>query len=468
MSTKISILSGLMDGQVLQRDSKGRGKTLVKGLTLRSVSGPVRVRVKKNGRILSGFKTRIIGQCRNGAWQAILDRLPTGGKYDITFTIGPGMETTVKKVMVGDVWVLAGQSNMKGVGDVKDALKPHPLVHAYYHWEQWGVAREPIGFLEGSPDPIHTPSPLTGKKLMDVWQQLPKGVGPGLAFAREMVKFTGVPQGLIPCAQGGTSLERWSPKLKGLGGGSLYGSMLRRFKKVGQPIKGMLWYQGESDGGLLQAPKYTSNMKKMVAAVRRDFKQPDLPWITVQLAGVVGLRWCQPGWVSVRDQQRLLPKIDKKMTMVPAIDLPLEDEIHVSAVGHNILGRRMARAACSLLKLKKGIKPPITVKKIRYVPSDFPGFEPDIEVSYNNVTGKLVSDGFPTGFALVDQDDVNLHAVCRVFLEGTRVRIRHAFMSQLPKKLFLAYGFELDGYCNIHDEAGMGLPGFAPQKIEKG
>ena len=157
----------------------------------------------------------------------------------------------------------------------------------------------------------------------------------------------------------------------------------------------------------------------------------------------------------------------KNLTMVPAIDLPLEDEIHISGVGHNILGQRMARAACSLLKLKKGIKPPISIKKIRYVPSEFPGFEPDIEVSYNNVTGKLISDGFPTGFALVDHDDVNLHAVCRVFLDGNKIRIRHAFMSQLPKKLFLAYAYELDSHCNIHDEAGMGIPGFAPQKIEK-
>ena len=45
-----------------------------------------------------------------------------------------------------------------------------------------------------------------------------------LEIAKEMLRRTGVPQGLIACAHGGTSMAQWSPKLKRLGGDSLYGA----------------------------------------------------------------------------------------------------------------------------------------------------------------------------------------------------------------------------------------------------
>ena len=49
-----------------------------------------------------------------------------------------------------------------------------------------------------------------------------RGVGPAVAFAQEMFRRTGVPQGILACAHGGTSMSQWDPKLKKLGGKSLY------------------------------------------------------------------------------------------------------------------------------------------------------------------------------------------------------------------------------------------------------
>ncbi len=62
-----------------------------------------------------------------------------------------------------------------------------------------------------------------------------------------MVEATGVPIGLVACAHGGTSMEQWNPAKKDEGGKSLYGSMLRQFQLAGGKVKGVLWYQGESD-----------------------------------------------------------------------------------------------------------------------------------------------------------------------------------------------------------------------------
>ena len=60
-----------------------------------------------------------------------------------------------------------------------------------------------------------------------------KGAGPGVSFANEMFRLTGVPQGLICCAHGGTTMAQWDPKLKKDGDNSLYGAMLNRVKRNG-------------------------------------------------------------------------------------------------------------------------------------------------------------------------------------------------------------------------------------------
>ncbi len=100
----------------------------------------------------------------------------------------------------------------------------------------------------------------------------------GLSFAVEMVKRTGVPIGLIPCAHGGTSMSQWDPTLKDKGGDSLYGAMIRRFQTIGGKVAGVVWYQGESDASPSAAPKFPTKFEEFVAAVRRDFGQPDLPF----------------------------------------------------------------------------------------------------------------------------------------------------------------------------------------------
>ena len=72
--------------------------------------------------------------------------LPAGGPYEVG---------GAKNVLVGDLWVLAGQSNMEGVGDLVDVEPPHPLVHSFQSREQWAPAEEPLHWLDESPRPIH-------------------------------------------------------------------------------------------------------------------------------------------------------------------------------------------------------------------------------------------------------------------------------------------------------------------------
>ena len=150
---------------------------------------------------------------------------------------------------------------------------------------------------------------------------------------------------MICTALGGSSMEQWDPALKHQGGDSLYGSMMLRLRHSGQPISGVLWYQGESDATETAAPVFTKVMKRFVAAVRRDFKQPDLPFIMVQIGRVHYREWPSIHWNSVQNQQYELKKHIRNLECVASVDLPLDDSIHVGSEGHARLGVRLARLA---------------------------------------------------------------------------------------------------------------------------
>ena len=72
--------------------------------------------------------------------------LPVGGPYEIE---------GARDILVGDLWVLAGQSNMEGVGDLIDVETPSPYVRSFQSREEWGMAEEPLHWLGESPRVVH-------------------------------------------------------------------------------------------------------------------------------------------------------------------------------------------------------------------------------------------------------------------------------------------------------------------------
>ena len=225
--------------------------------------------------------------------------VPVGGPYTIFCQVKHGnkVETAVPvaNVFVGDLWVLAGQSNMEGVGDLVDVTPPNPRVMLLGMDGRWGIAEEPLHWLVDSPDPVHSGEP--GRPRRPARRRRTRTAQKGPAWACRsrvtMVEATGVPVGLVACAHGGTSMEQWNPSKKEQGGNSLYGSMLRQVKEAGGKVKGVLWYQGESDSlGQGEAWKaYPRVFADFIAAVRSDFGQPELPFYYVQIGRfIVGSR----------------------------------------------------------------------------------------------------------------------------------------------------------------------------------
>jgi len=447
---------GLFPGMVLQRGRFNQCHARFSGRC--RASGTVLARVRAGGKTLGGWKARKVGMARRGRFAGVIKGLAVGGPYDIELCIDGGKDVSeslmAKDVLVGDVWVLAGQSNMEGIGWLKDKLPGQKLVRAFYMNDEWGVAEDPLHTRWCAVDTVHGGNPKASRTNPTRFV----GVGPGVGFGQSMQRIGGVPQGLLACGHGGTRMVQWDPALKARGGASFYGAMCRRVKKNGGVVAGVFWYQGCSDTGAEEASKYTGGMKKLIKSMRRDLGNSRLPVVVVQISRMTTRN--EPGeyWDSIREQQRRLPEHIDRLVVVPAIDLPLDDSIHLSGQGQNILGARAAQAMAALVGVKGAGPKPIEVREV-VVRANPVSAMADIVVSFAKVMGSLVAAGRPTGFSF--DSHVMPHNYHRIDLHRNTAILRlNVPVDNVEGNLY--YGSGVDPYCNITDEGGRSLPAFGP------
>ncbi len=461
----MEIQTGLFDHMVLQRCAGARARHEVQGTT--GAKGTVRAVVRRRGAAPGTAFEGCVGKAAAGVFTARLPPLPAGGPYSIALTVvDPGGRVLdrcrVRDVLVGDVWVAAGQSNMQGCGHLNRPLKPVHAVRAFTMDDRWGVARDPIHNLWSAVDPVHAilcgganpPRPPAN------W-----GTGPAVAFAHALELVSRIPQGILACAHGGTSMAQWDPGLAAREGNRcLYGALLRRLRKNGGRIAGMIWYQGCSDATPEAAPLYTERMRALVAALRRDTGNPRLPIVMVQIARVTdwpagdGVR----AWNSIQEQQRRLPEQIPHLAVVPAVDLPLDDAIHLSEDAQVRLGHRLAYAMRVLVEGRRAGRPPIAVESARIAPDAFG--RAMVVVRFANVVGRLSSQGCrPAGFSL---EGAPPGALFDVVLDGPCARLRTGVPAAQAAGWQVWYGRGVDPYCNVTDAADRSLPVFGPLSVE--
>jgi sialate O-acetylesterase len=458
----MKIVSGISDGQVLQRLGKA-GANVVLEIT-EAIDGPVHVTIAKGATPLKSWKRRVVGKAVKGKLTAKLVAIPVGGPYRLRVEAG-SEKVEIASFFVGDVWILAGQSNMEGVGNMTGAAKPHPLVRAFSMRREWRLATEPLHVIPESPDSSHVAVQLSVKEGERFRSQAVKGVGPGLYFAKEMLERSGgVPQALICTAHGGTSMLQWDPAKKNLGGGSLYGSMLLSVEATGQPVAGLLWYQGESDANAENTPLYTSRMKKLVAASRRDLGLPRLPWVIVQLGRHFAVPQPSAPWNDIQEQQRLLPEKIAYLDTVPAVDLPLDDGIHIGGDGYPLLATRLASAADRLVYGNKHETRGPQLRKRNPIQRVGAAV---IDVAFDHVRGGLQAPGQPVGFQIVDANGEPFDMIFRIELRGNVARL-YLYTALGSTGLQLYYGHGRAPICNITDARGFSLPMFGPLPLDSG
>ncbi|KAG5573302.1 hypothetical protein H5410_063068 [Solanum commersonii] len=235
-----------------------------------------------------------------------------------------------------NIFILSGQSNMSGRGGVFNQTSSSGTVNLT--WD--GIVpsecqpNPSVLRLNGGLTWVEAHEPL--HKDIDVNKTC--GVGPGMSFANKLKMDDpdiGV-IGLVPCAIGGTNITQW------VRGGWLYNEMIRRTKVAlqgGGTIRGMLWYQGESDAiDLDDAKLYKGRLKKFFKDVRRDLELPTLPIVQVALATAPG-----PYMEVIRKAQLgiNLPNV----RCVDAKGLPIgPDLLHLTTPAQVQLGKMLANA----------------------------------------------------------------------------------------------------------------------------
>jgi sialate O-acetylesterase len=418
--------------------------------------------------------------------------VPTGGPYQLSGTVQVGkteQKLTVGPLFVGDLWVLAGQSNMVGYGNMIDVTPPHPKVMALGMDGRWGLAREPLHWEVDAIDPVHFGDPATrAERSRNLHQGRGQGAGLGLPFAVSLVEQTNVPIGLVLCAHGGTSMEQWIPAKKSEGGHSLYGSMLLQVERAGGRVTGMLWYQGESDANPAAARVYPEVFPAFIAAIRRDLHQPDLPFYFVQIMRLV---YNRPDIDSksrnpVREAQRLIPERVPHTAVVPAIDLELDDLGHVGTPGLKRLGQRLALVALRKLYGQRGATTP-NLEKVTKGPGQ------TLIVHLKGVNQRPAQSGQgpiaaepprPTtsldaapevglrparhiaGFSIRQEDGTEIPLIFDAAVGPTGDTVILKLAGPIPPGAQLWYGYGLDPYCNLTDSLDMAVPAFGPVVLD--
>lgn len=456
-------LSGLASYQVFQRNEDNAAKITFHG-TCPAGSGRVEVRIQNLRQILPGFDWKPVGEFKQNQLSAKIDALPVGGPYTIEIRLTtkgkPVASTTVSQILVGDLWILAGQSNMQGIGDLQIENTPSVFIHSFGYNETWAIATDPLHWLFDSIDPVHSYG-LSGAQLETTRKQAREtavtGTGLGIPFAQEMVAATGVPVGLVPCAHGGTSMTEWDPARRDEGGNSLYGSMYRRFKEVGGKVTGVLWYQGESDAGAAAVELFHDRLVQLVAAIRKDFNNPDMPFYQVQIGRFV-VAYENPAWKEIQTLQTQCAAEIENCEIVASVDLELDDPIHVSTGGLQRLGRRLATLALRDLfgysEYQSGPKfdsfEPVPFRQPRY------------RINFTGINSALQTAARPTGFSFRDSTGQDLNLIYKTAVSADGQSIDLFLTHHPPAGASLWYAYGMNPYCNVVDELDMALPAFGP------
>jgi sialate O-acetylesterase len=221
-------------------------------------------------------------------WSTTIKTIGAGGPYSIQ--ILGSSKVKLDNVMLGEVWICSGQSNMemsvnwKLINGEEEAAKANNPNIRIFHVQKIG-AEYPQQTCNASWT-VCTPETMRATSAV------------GYFFARELQQKLNVPVGIIVSAWGGTPAEVWieksrienNPELNKAkynekfdwwpgAPGTLYNSMI--YPVVPYGIAGAIWYQGESNCG--NYPIYASLLKTLVENWRSDFRK-DFPFYFVQIA----------------------------------------------------------------------------------------------------------------------------------------------------------------------------------------
>jgi sialate O-acetylesterase len=431
----------------------------------------------------------------DGGWKAELGPLKAGGPYDVTIV---GKNTiTLHNVVVGEVWVCSGQSNMemavgnspRAWGGVKNYEKEiaagnYPLLREFT--VKKAVAGKPQKEVQGH---WMVASPQTVGEFTAV----------GYFFGRDLSKALKVPVGLVHSSWGGTPAESWTsaealaanPDLKPLlddwaqkvadypklfdaykqqlndwqqaaekaeaegtvappappmppdprsspwRAAGLYNGMIAPL--LPYAIAGAIWYQGESNAD--RAYQYRKLFPTMIQDWRRAWGEGDFPFLFVQLANFIQNFAPKTSWAELREAQSMTLSLPKT-GMAVAADIGDPYDIHPK--NKQEVGRRLALAAEAIAYAKR-----VVYSGPVYQSMTTEGGS--IRLKFKEVNGGLVAKGGALrGFEIAGEDRKFVPAEARI--DGNTVVVQSARVS---KPVAVRYAWEDNPECSLYNKAGL-------------
>jgi sialate O-acetylesterase len=443
-------------------------------------------------------ETRSAKADRLGRWSAYLAPGTAGGPFQLKVQgaavsgAAPTQPVVLEDVLVGDVWVASGQSNMQfelskaatASEDLPRAANPRVRL-LVVNRRSADYAKDDLdtdGWAVSNPD--------TAKDFSAVaWY-----------FAREIEQREHVPVGVIGASWGGTPVESWTrltalgedaslaplfasrgkmtdqeaigvleekdeqrqrdeaqaqgkpapqlhwhPELASWGPGLLWNGMIAPLTQF--PIRGVIWYQGESNGSLERAPLYNHIFRALIEDWRREWGIGDFPFLFVQIANFNAGPDAE--WAVLREQQ--LKTLEMRNTaMAVTIDIGNPDDIHPT--DKLDVGLRLARAARAI---DYG-------EHIGYEGPLFRQATPDgasIRAWFDHAKGLTAKGGELTGFEVAGADGKFSPAAAHI--EGETVV---ATSPSVAEPVFVRYGWANSPQCNLFNSEGLPASPFTSKR----
>jgi sialate O-acetylesterase len=436
----------------------------------------------------------------HGHWSLYLPaRSAVGGAY--TLTIAGSNSITINDLLIGDVWLASGQSNMEmpllgfpgsavlknGPEEIKAANHPEirllhePKRFSYFPMQDqdatWQIctpetaasfssvayffAREiqhdqkvPMGVVEadwgGTPAESWTSLDTLGNDaaLMPVFAV--RAAEMDKQADVEAVKARYAREDAAARAAGRTPEEHpWQPPVEPWAASSLYNGMIAPVTPLA--IRGVIWYQGEANAGLERAPLYHRLFSSMIGDWRRQFAQGDFPFLFVQISSYEASP--EEYWGILRDaQRRTLAVANTAM----AVTLDVGDRGNVHPADKQTVGHRLALAARAL---SYGEDVHHSGPLFRQATTQGSG----MRVYFSGADGKLaVRGGTLQGFEVAGADRHFVPAMAKIDADGSTVT---AESEQVTAPLYVRYAWPNAPNATLMDSAGMPASTFTSEAV---
>ncbi len=405
----------------------------------------------------------------DGSWLVKVATPEAGGPY--TLKISDGEPVTLSNVMIGEVWVCSGQSNMEmgvqgntgqpvanSLETILGASKYRDRIHMFT------MPRNP------SPEPQEN---FNGEAKWNVSE--PAAVAPVSAaayfFARYITDVLGVPVGIIATSYGGTPIEAWMDEaaLTSIEGVTM-ADMQKRYTEHRSPCglyngmiwplrnytaRGFLWYQGEANRNAYQI--YAQEMAAMVQLWRQAWGNDKMPFYYVQIA---------PYFYDKKDDFTLGYLVEAQynaLSLIPysgmAATSDIGDEFCIHPPKKDVVGQRLALQALVKTYGVKGL----SVQGPVYKSVEFQGGT--AKVTFTGASRALSPQNQPVlGFELAGADRKFYPAEARIVNGQHVVQLTS---KSVPKPVAVRYCFRNYMEANLTDTFGLAAYPFRTDNWEK-